>query len=69
MILGIRPKGTSVHLSFGTWLHSALEVYDKAKALGATYDHAVQDAVIRALRDSVGFAPYLKTKKTVLLPV
>lgn len=40
MILARAPRGTSAHLDFGSYYHTALEVYDHAKALGADHDQA-----------------------------
>jgi hypothetical protein len=49
IIQGYSPREESVHLTFGTLYHEALEVYDRAIAQGATYDQAVIRAVRKAL--------------------
>lgn len=42
-----RAKGKSVHLDFGGWYHSALEMYDRQKAEGAGHN----DALIEVVRE------------------
>lgn len=65
MILGIRPRGTGHHLVFGLCYQSAMEVYAKARAKGEEHNLGVRRAVLRALVDSVAYAPPEgETKKT-----
>lgn len=45
IIQGWRSKKTSIHLTFGIAYHSALELYDKAKALGKDHEAATIEAV------------------------
>lgn len=40
-----RAKGKSVHLDFGGWYHSALELYDKQKSQGQDHDDALRVVV------------------------
>lgn len=63
-ILGIFPRGSNVHLSFGLWYQSALELYDKFRCGGISHDSAIASAVLLALTNSWGFAPEGETKKT-----
>lgn len=49
MIEGWAPKDESVHLRFGGEYHSAIELYDKQKAEGATHE----DAMIAAVREAL----------------
>lgn len=46
---GWQTKGGALPLTFGIHYHKALEIYDKAKALGASHEEAVKDAVRTAL--------------------
>jgi hypothetical protein len=46
IVLGYQPKKISVHLTFGTFVHSTSEIYQHAKAAGA--DH--QEALLAAIR-------------------
>lgn len=48
-VLGIVPRETSVHLAFGLLLHKGCEVYDHAKAGGASHREALLTAVRWAL--------------------
>lgn len=45
IVQGWRPKGESIHLTFGIAYHSALETYDKAKAKGLDHEQATIEAV------------------------
>jgi len=45
MILGLRSKSESVHLRYGQLYHSALEHYDKARALNLDHEEALLDVV------------------------
>jgi hypothetical protein len=45
MIEGWNPKDQALPLIFGIWFHSALEHYDKFKALGASHDEATEKAL------------------------
>ncbi len=45
MIEGWRSRGQSVHLDFGSFYHSALELYDRHRALGADHATALYEAV------------------------
>jgi hypothetical protein len=49
-LLNWAPKGEAVALVFGINYHSALETYDKVKALGESHDTAVRTAVRKALQ-------------------
>lgn len=51
IIQGWRPKGQSIHLTFGIAYHSALEAYDKARC--KDMDH--EEAVIVAVRSALAF--------------
>lgn len=53
MVMGYRPKGDRVHLTFGQFYHSALETYDHSRVfLGKDHQSAMRDAVRRAMVDS-----------------
>jgi hypothetical protein len=52
MIRGFRPKGESVHLTFGIWYHSALEHYDKRRAAGDDHQVATRAALLKVMSDS-----------------
>lgn len=45
MIEGWRSKGNSVHLDFGLWYHSALEMYDRKRSEQASHEDALRDVV------------------------
>ena len=49
MVEGWKPKENGVHLFFGTVFHSGLEEYDKAKALGASHEDAIDAALTHVL--------------------
>lgn len=55
MIENWSVKGERLHLDFGIYYHSALEEYDKAKALGADHEEGVHAAVRKALEISKDF--------------
>lgn len=48
MLGGYRLKGESVHLSFGRWYHSGLELYDRLRAEGKGHDEAQTEMVGQA---------------------
>lgn len=45
MIEGWRSRGQSVHLDFGSFYHSALELYDRKRAEGVDHAEALYEAV------------------------
>jgi hypothetical protein len=45
-----RAKGKSVHLDFGGWYHSALELYDKRRAAGDGHEDALREVVKYCLK-------------------
>lgn len=51
IVEGWRRKGNhgSVHLDFGGWYHSALELYDRLRAEGQGHEDALQDVVHETL--------------------
>lgn len=49
MIEQWRSRGNSVHLDFGLWYHSALELYDKQRSLGAEHEDALREVVSQCL--------------------
>lgn len=55
MILGLRPKGTSMHLTFGAWLTEALEHYYKHRAKNLVHDEAMAEVALEALQKSYGW--------------
>lgn len=55
IIDGYSSKHENVHLTFGIAMHSALETYDRERALGADHEEATRCAVRRALRDTWRF--------------
>lgn len=46
MVLGYRAKGAGLHLIWGGWYHSALELYDRRRAEGDDHEEALH-AVVR----------------------
>src|SRR5882672_6425582 len=75
MILGLRSKGDSVHLVFGQWYHSALELYDKTRAEGHKHEFALHFVVTEAMawtwRDGapITFDNPNKTRETLIRSV
>lgn len=61
-IMGLRPSGESVHLTFGILYHGALEQYDHAIAQGQARREATITAVRWALRESWGWVSDHKVK-------
>lgn len=55
ILQGYQPRAESVHLVFGIALHSALETYDRERALGLDHDQATCAAVKRAFVDTWKF--------------
>lgn len=49
MIDGWRTRSGSVHLLFGGWYHSALELYDRLKSEGANHEDALREVVKQCL--------------------
>lgn len=49
MLLGIRPRAESVHLTFGLHYHAALEFYDHKRAQGASHAEALLATVRHTL--------------------
>jgi hypothetical protein len=45
MVRGLSPKGEAIHLEFGIYYHSALEMFDRLKFEGASHDDAVHGTV------------------------
>ncbi len=72
IIQGYRGRGESPHLTFGIHYHSALEHYDKRRALGDDHEEALRSAVLKALTDTwVDGAPWesehpLKTRNNLI---
>lgn len=52
IVEGWTPRSLSVHLAFGQYYHSALEVYDHARSAGKSHAEATIAAVRRALSDT-----------------
>lgn len=52
MIMGVRPRGVSVHLTFGLVYHGALEQYDRERSSGRNHEDAIIHAVHKALKES-----------------
>ena len=52
ILRGLQPRGGSVHLTFGIWMHSARELYEKAKLTGAPHDEALDKVLDWALRET-----------------
>jgi hypothetical protein len=51
-IMGIGSRGESVHLTFGSWVHGAIERYHHARANGTEHDEAVRQVLGWLLRAS-----------------
>jgi hypothetical protein len=51
-VVGIRPAGLSVHLTFGDIYHAALELYDRERSAGRDHEDATVHAVAFAMRES-----------------
>ena len=58
MVQQWRAKSESVHLKFGIIIHAALETFDKARALGADYEEALDRAFDYALRATWDNGPW-----------
>lgn len=52
IILGLQPKETSVHLTFGLLMHSSVERYHHHKAAGLSHDDAVSMAIGWMLKET-----------------
>lgn len=57
MLMEYQPSGTSIHLSFGIAYHKAMEIYHKARAVGADFDLAQLSALSFALSWDEGKDP------------
>lgn len=68
MIEGWLSRGESIHLTFGKFYHSALEVYDKAQAEGIEHEQAMLAAVRHAWNDSLEWKSddKYKNRKTLI---
>lgn len=55
MIDGWRTKSESVHLSYGIYYHSALELYDRLRFKGHTFDYSQREAVRWVLNETWDF--------------
>lgn len=68
MLEGWRSKADSVHFTFGIHFHRGLELYDKAKAAGATEDEAQEAAFKIIFEETAGWNPDhpQKTRDTLL---
>lgn len=62
MILARVPTATSPHLTFGLYIHEALETYDKHKAKDLSHNECVREAVRKALIISKGWESDEPTK-------
>ena len=49
LIQGWTPRAESPHLTFGTYMHAALEHYDRARAGGSSHEEALRSTVHEAL--------------------
>jgi ATP-dependent exoDNAse (exonuclease V) beta subunit len=52
ILRGLQPRGGSVHLTFGIWMHSARELYEKKKVEGVAHDLALDSVLDWALRET-----------------
>jgi len=67
MILGYRSRSTSVHLDFGIWYHSALELYDKITFQGVGHEEALRKVVRKTLQDTFGWeSDHVKNRFTLI---
>jgi hypothetical protein len=66
IVQGLRPRGESVHLKFGTIFHTALEHYDRC--MFKAHDDKLAEVVLEALRASWPwpFRHNLKTRYTLI---
>lgn len=62
MLLQLRSKGESAHITFGLHYHAALEHYDHKRAAGAEHEDAMRSALLKALTDSFGWESDHNTK-------
>jgi len=75
IIRGFKSRGESVHLTFGIHYHSALEHYDKQRALGANHIEAMRSSLLKVMTDTwVDGAPWesdhpLKTRDNLIRSV
>lgn len=52
ILRGLQPRGGSVHLKFGIWMHSARELYEHQKVAGKEHDEALDTVLDWALRET-----------------
>src|SRR4249920_481864 len=52
LIQGWVPRSESVHLTFGLFLHSALEHYDRQRAEGKAHEEALRSTTHRVMSDT-----------------
>lgn len=52
ILRGLGPRGGSVHLTFGIWMHTAREKYEVAKLAGRKHDQALDDVLVWALNET-----------------
>lgn len=70
MILGRQPRDESVHLTFGSHYHKALEIYDHERSKGTSHDDAQLEAVRYCLEATVvrlpsgGWRPWFSDEPT-----
>lgn len=67
MIEQYRPRGSSVHLTFGILYHEALELYDRFAADGWEHEAALLEVVRVALTNSFGWeSDHTKNRETLI---
>jgi hypothetical protein len=45
-----RSRGNSVHLDFGLWYHTSLEMYDRIRSAGGNHEDALREVVFALLK-------------------
>lgn len=67
MIEGWHSRSKSVHLDFGIFYHSALELYDKITFQGVDHEEALRKVLRQTLLSTVDFAPdHVKNRFTLI---
>jgi hypothetical protein len=67
MIVGYRSRDDQVHLSFGSFYHKALEMYDHARSSGHSHESAMREATKVAMQLTWGWESEHPTKNRYTL--
>jgi len=62
MIQGWSSKSESIHLTFGSAYHSALEAYSRSRAAGISHEDSIHDVIANLLRSTADWDVDVSTK-------